>query len=401
MAPVGARAGEYPSFAFRHGHGLGVLGIGRELPEPSRGCSPPMQTTSIRCASFRPSWRVGDGGHSDRRRPARRAQQAAAERRQAAAWRPRHRRAAGTGAAQQLARSRLHQLNVATRRTVRHADSRDGRAAMRDALAAAAGLTLEMATSRARRPARRIRHADACVRERLASDGRRPRNAELTAALASARSVDVARSTPASRLEARETRPTHLTIVVVSHVGGWQPRAGNEYRLHRMLQWYRRQGYRVIPVIAPLPGEELSREGVGDRGSLRQCHPGAPRRTHRIRPARRAGGLRPDPKRPGAIESSMRASALRAGRSYSTRRTFCHDRLIATVLHLQRWLGPHVLQVEYIWMTRLLPLVRADVLKVIDTHDVFSSIEQKVGMFGLRDVVVIRARKPSASAAAT
>ena len=27
-------AREYPSFAFRHGHGLGVLGIGRDLPEP-------------------------------------------------------------------------------------------------------------------------------------------------------------------------------------------------------------------------------------------------------------------------------------------------------------------------------------------------------------------------------
>ena len=62
--------------------------------------------------------------------------------------------------------------------------------------------------------------------------------------------------------------------------------------------------------------------------------------------------------------------------------------MIATVLHLQQWLGPHVLQVEYIWMTRLLPLVRADVLKVIDTHDVFSSIEQKVRMFGVRDVIV-------------
>ena len=67
---------------------------------------------------------------------------------------------------------------------------------------------------------------------------------------------------------------------------------------------------------------------------------------------------------------------------------FCHDRVIATVLHLQQWLGPHVLQVEYIWMTRLLPLVRADVLKVLDTIDVFSSIDRKVRRFGVRDVTV-------------
>ena len=41
-----------------------------------------------------------------------------------------------------------------------------------------------------------------------------------------------------------------------------KPRAGNEYRVHRMLRWYRSQGYRVIPVIAPLPGEELSGEAL-------------------------------------------------------------------------------------------------------------------------------------------
>ena len=61
---------------------------------------------------------------------------------------------------------------------------------------------------------------------------------------------------------------------------------------------------------------------------------------------------------------------------------------MSTVLQLQQSLGPHVLQVEYIWMTRVLPWVRDDVLKVIDTVDVFSSIEQKVRMFGLRDVAI-------------
>ena len=29
-----------------------------------------------------------------------------------------------------------------------------------------------------------------------------------------------------------------------------------------MFRWYRRKGYRIIPVIAPLPGEELSREAL-------------------------------------------------------------------------------------------------------------------------------------------
>ena len=186
----------------------------------------------------------------------------------------------------------------------------------------------------------------------------------------------------ASRLEARETRRTHPTIVVVSHVGGWQPRAGNEYRLHRMFQWYRRQGYRVIPVIAPLPGEELSRDALAATaaafGNVIQVH-----RDGRIEHDLRDVPEEFDPvaEHPGAVcRRSMRPpSPRRASRNCSTsNRRSVTIAVIATVLHLQQWLGPHVLQVEYIWMTRLLPLVRADVLKVLDTIDVFSSIERKV-----------------------
>ncbi len=69
-------------------------------------------------------------------------------------------------------------------------------------------------------------------------------------------------------------------------------------------------------------------------------------------------------------------------------RTFCHDVVASTVLHLERMLGPHVLQVEYIWMTRVLPLVRGNVLKVVDTIDVFSSIKEKVSAFGLNDILI-------------
>ena len=61
---------------------------------------------------------------------------------------------------------------------------------------------------------------------------------------------------------------------------------------------------------------------------------------------------------PSAASDEADASTLRARELLNIERTFCHDAVIATVLHLQRSLGPHILQVEYIWMTRLLPLVR-------------------------------------------
>jgi hypothetical protein len=183
------------------------------------------------------------------------------------------------------------------------------------------------------------------------------------------------------------------TILVVSHVGPWRPRAGNEYRVARMLRWYARQGYRVIPLIAPLPGEELPREAIDDIaaefGHVIQVH----------RDGRVDYVLRDLPDALASLDGTFTASFAdlldeevgitpRQRELLNLERTFCHDAVISTVLHLQRSLGPHILQVEYIWMTRLLPLVRGQVLKVVDTHDVFSSIAQKVRLFGVRDVII-------------
>jgi hypothetical protein len=182
------------------------------------------------------------------------------------------------------------------------------------------------------------------------------------------------------------------TILLVSHVAPWRPRAGNEYRVDRMLRWYRRRGYRIIPLIAPLPGEEVPREGIEDIaaafGNAIQVH----------RDGRIDYVLRDLPdvltSLNGTFTSAFVDLAEQGTASAQERellaleRTFCHDALVSTVLHLQRSLGRHILQVEYVWMSRLLPLVRGDVLKVIDTHDVLSSIAEKVGMFGVRDVAL-------------
>jgi protein-tyrosine-phosphatase len=47
-----------------------------------------------------------------------------------------------------------------------------------------------------------------------------------------------------------------------------------------------------------------------------------------------------------------------------------------------------VLLAEYIWMSRVLPLFAGDVVKVIDTIDVFSTKRQKVLQFGIDDLHV-------------
>src|SRR5262249_33550648 len=45
-------------------------------------------------------------------------------------------------------------------------------------------------------------------------------------------------------------------IICVSHVLPSQPRAGNEYRISRLLEWLGRRGHEVILVVAPQGGGE-------------------------------------------------------------------------------------------------------------------------------------------------
>ena len=202
------------------------------------------------------------------------------------------------------------------------------------------------------------------------------------------------RRIPMTTRSLQPPEPGRRTIVLVSHVGPWRPKAGNEYRVARLLRWYRRNGYRVIPIIAPLPGEELPREGVeaiaAEFGNAVQCHRDG--RVEYILPdvpqalasmdrclTRSISDLLWEPREP---ESPRQRQLLQM------ERTFCHDVVASTVLQLGQTLGPHVLQVEYIWMTRVLPLVPGNVLKVVDTIDVFSNIQEKVSAFGLDDVVI-------------
>jgi glycosyltransferase involved in cell wall biosynthesis len=160
-----------------------------------------------------------------------------------------------------------------------------------------------------------------------------------------------------------------------------------------MLRWYRKQGYRIVPLIAPLPGEELPPEGIeqiaAELGNIIQVHRDGTVEyiLHDLPDVVASLNGTFTPSFTDLLEEEVDAGP-RERELLAMERTFCHDAVISTVLHLERSLGPHILQVEYIWMTRLLPLVRSMVLKVVDTIDVLSSNLQKVGAFGVGDVVV-------------
>jgi FkbM family methyltransferase len=195
----------------------------------------------------------------------------------------------------------------------------------------------------------------------------------------------------ADRLNAAPAEPP--TVVCVSHVMPWPCRAGNEYRIYRMWRRLHNRGFRVIPIIAPLPGQPVASDDLRaladqfsnailcDRdGRLEYVLTSVPDVL---------ASLSGDLARPIGVmldEDSVTDPKERA--LLDIDRTFCHDALVTTLLRLHQTLGRYVLLAEYIWMSRVLPLITGDVLKVIDTVDVFSTKHDKVVQFGIEEPAV-------------
>lgn len=198
-----------------------------------------------------------------------------------------------------------------------------------------------------------------------------------------------------ARGDARTTGPT---IVCLTHVIPFPPRAGNEYRLLRLLEWLVARRYRVVLLMAPLPTETVSPaqlDALVDRiGNVVVCT--------------RDGGVR------YRLESCPDALAELDGRqtpSYAARlgerslqtpreqevlrteRTYCHDAIIDVTQHLVARLGRVALLTQYVWMTRLLPLIDAGVPKILDTIDMYSTKADKVLSFGASDIALSAAEE--------
>ena len=206
---------------------------------------------------------------------------------------------------------------------------------------------------------------------------------------------------PRLRLSAQSLSPPGAErplIVCLTHVCPWPMHAGNAYRINRLLQRLQDDGFRIVPVIAPLVGDEPSRASiqqvvqqfanvvvVGRDGRLQYSLTDVPDVLASLE-----GEYTP---RYSAILGEDDPETARNRELLVLDRLYCHDAAISTMLRLHSALGRYVLLAEYVWMTRLLPLVDDRAIKVIDTIDVFSTKKDKVLRFGIRDVWLSRTKK--------
>jgi glycosyltransferase involved in cell wall biosynthesis len=177
------------------------------------------------------------------------------------------------------------------------------------------------------------------------------------------------------------------TIIVISHVVPCPPEAGNELRIHRLLAWLRGEGYRIVLLVnhAPLPRE--AREAL--EATVDRVHfiddflfaPGGGVIAIRGRlPKRVQCGVRFLSRLFRYCLLSLTLSGVRRSenRAAFTKRNHCPEKLRRLTAHFCREYQPVAVLAEYIFSTPCLDVVPQGVLRLVDTIDMFSRIQEQV-----------------------
>ena len=188
---------------------------------------------------------------------------------------------------------------------------------------------------------------------------------------------------PAPTFLTSGTSSAPSTVLCVSHVSPWPVRAGNEYRIARMLEHLQRRGHRIVLVLAPLPNEPMAPtafERLAEMyGNVVRCDRGG-KVAFRLRDC-------PDVLS-GLVDRYSTGQGIEAGNTSMFRQTdlaFCHDVVEATALALARSLGRVAVVAEYIFMTRFFDKLGPSALRIVDTHDVFSQKGSNIAAYGIAD----------------
>lgn len=174
-------------------------------------------------------------------------------------------------------------------------------------------------------------------------------------------------------------------LLCATHVLPAPARAGNEQRVARLLHWLHASGWDLRLIVCPaLPPTEAQMTAMAQLPYPVEVCP------HEGVVPGLAERLGEDPLAPGRVASAadLRVAALVRG--------FCPDPLVARVAEIDAQWQPDVVLVEYLFLARCFPLLRPEVVKVIDTIDVFSAKASKVEALGVSDGYALDADQEAA-----
>jgi glycosyltransferase involved in cell wall biosynthesis len=188
-------------------------------------------------------------------------------------------------------------------------------------------------------------------------------------------------------------------ILLISHVVPYPPAAGNEIRILKMVNWLKSRGFRIVMLLnhEPLATEQridlenavgkvhFVGDDYGDQfyWAARKCRPY--RRFKEV-----LARVHPD--------SCLYRWLFYVGRqkeldSDRVKASLAPDRLIRVTSHLCERYSPFAVIAEYIFASPCLDVVPRGVLKIIDTHDIFSRKNAEVVAYGVADPLVCTPRE--------
>lgn len=188
--------------------------------------------------------------------------------------------------------------------------------------------------------------------------------------------------------------PGGKRLICVSHVVPFPPRAGNEILIHQRLLWLSRQGFDIVLVISPLPEDKIGREQLSVLCSVYEnvivCENDG-NLSYSLGFAcdwlKEMDGL---PVAQGYETFGIKVEDnLPSGKLYGIERAFCPDALIVLIAAAEKFYSPVAILVNYVFMTRCFSGLVTSAVKIIETHDVFSTKLEKVTRFGISDALVL------------
>jgi hypothetical protein len=203
--------------------------------------------------------------------------------------------------------------------------------------------------------------------------------------------ADTYRITNFAAGRAQDARSNVPVIVCICHVFPWLPRAGNEYRIARILDWLSRRGHDLLVVVAPSEEDDLvekrRRELFAKYANAIVCH-----RDGRILASIKTlplsfAGLDGRPVAQVFGEAKRRAAATDEA-FHHLELHYCHDALIGILSDIARQDSNVIYYINYGFMTRFLQQLPRKPISLVDTHDIFSYKATQVRNYGIPDVIV-------------
>ena len=185
------------------------------------------------------------------------------------------------------------------------------------------------------------------------------------------------------------------TILFISHVNPMRFSAGNEIRIYKMVQWLKKEGFKIVLLLNhPILNKKdvVALESVVDFVYFLDDYNIDNKEVLNVLMENKilVNSLLRDSVtkvKNICLKLFRRNTAIQDQQSKSAKNSLCPDKLIYVTHQLCLKYNPHAVIAEYIFTTPCLDIVPKGIVKIVDTHDMFSRKGEQVISYGIPDLL--------------